>query len=101
MPFSKKFLEATSKDEALRAELEREILEALITYLREKGIELEAGQVTGEALTELLKERGLEEEATKIAESVIERFSKAHGFEDEQDVQDEELVLDELDAVAG
>ena len=65
MPFSKKFLEATSKDEALRAELEREILEALIAYLREKGIELEADQVTGEALAELLKELGLEEGSYK------------------------------------
>ena len=97
-PISKKLLQAASKDAALRAELERELLAELDALLREKGVEVEDDQTTGEALARLLEERGLEKEAEKVAESVIERFSKAHGFEDEQD---EELVLDELDAVAG
>ena len=77
MAVSKKFYEAVSKDEALRAELEQATLEALAAFL---------------------KERGLEDEAAKAAEAAAAKVAEAHGFAPEEA---EKLDLDELDAVAG
>ena len=77
MAASKKFYEAASKDEALKAEAEQAALDALGAFLKEKG---------------------LEEEATKIVDEAVEKVAEAHGFEPETVVR---LDLDELDAVAG
>ena len=81
MPVSKEYLEAVSKDPALRAEAE---------------------QASLEALGELLEERGLEDEAAKVLEAAAEKVARAHGFEPvDEDEGAEKLSLDELDAVAG
>ena len=77
MAVSKKFYEAASKDEALRAELERATYGALEAFLRECG---------------------LEEEAAKATEAAVEKVAEAYGFVAEGP---EVLDLDELDAVAG
>ena len=77
MTVNKKFLEAVSKDEALKSELE---------------------QATLEALGEFLKSKGLEEEAGKIAEAAMEKVAEAHGFKADEMT---ELSEDELEAVAG
>ena len=74
---SKKFLEAVSRDSALKSELE---------------------QATLEALGEFLKSKGLEEEAGKIAEAAMEKVADAHGFKADEMT---ELSEDELEAVAG
>ena len=74
---SKKFLEAVSKDSALKSELE---------------------QATLAALGEFLKSKGLEEEAGKIAEAAMEKVAEAHGFKADEMT---ELSEDELEAVAG
>ena len=77
MAASKKFYEAASKDESLRAEAEQAMYGALDAFLKEKG---------------------LEEEAIKVVEKAIEKVAEAHGFAPGASV---ELDLDELDAVAG
>ena len=77
MAVNKKFYEAASKDEALKAEAE---------------------QAAYGALQALLEERGLEEEAAKAVEAAVEKVAAARGFEPETSVR---LDLDELDAVAG
>ena len=77
MAVSKKFYEAASKDEALRAELEQAALEAL---------------------GDLLEERGLGQEAAKVLEAAATKVAEAHGFVPDTS---EALDLDELDAVAG
>ncbi|MBQ9001304.1 MAG: hypothetical protein IJ087_05570 [Eggerthellaceae bacterium] len=77
MAVSKKFYEAASKDEALRAELE---------------------QATYGALGAFLKEHGLDQEAAKAVEAAAQKVAEAHGFAPEDA---DELDLDELDAVAG
>ncbi len=77
MKVNKKFLEAVSKDEALKVELEQAALEAL---------------------GEFLKSKGLEAEARKIAEAATEKVAEAHGFRADDM---EEISDDELKAVAG
>ena len=77
MKVNKKFLEAASKDSALKAELEHATLEAL---------------------GEFLKSKGLEEEAGKVAEAAMEKVAEAHGFKADEMI---ELSDDELEAVAG
>ena len=77
MKVNKKFLEAASKDSALKSELE---------------------QATLEALGEFLKSKGLEEEAGKVAEAAMEKVAEAHGFKADEMI---ELSDDELEAVAG
>lgn len=77
MTVSKKFFEAVSKDEALKAELE---------------------QATLEALGEFLKSKGLEEETGKIAEAAMTKVAEAHGFKADEM---QEVSEDELKAVAG
>ena len=77
MTVNKKFLEAVSKDSALKSELEHATLEAL---------------------GEFLKSKGLEEEAGKIAEAAMEKVAEAHGFKADEMT---ELSEDELEAVAG
>ena len=77
MAVSKEFYEAASRDEALRAELERATLEAF---------------------GELLKERGLEEEAAKATEAAAEKVAEAHGFELADAA---ELDIDDLEGVSG
>ncbi len=77
MTVSKKFLEAASKDSALKAELEQATLEALGEFLKSKGLEAEAG---------------------KIADAAMTKVAEAHGFKADEM---EELSEDELKAVAG
>ena len=77
MTVNKKFLEAVSKDEALKSELEQATLEALGEFLKSKGLEAEAG---------------------KVAEAAIEKVAEAHGFKADEM---EEVSTDELEAVAG
>ena len=77
MTVNKKFLEAVSKDSALKSELEHATLEAL---------------------GEFLKSKGLEEEAVKIAEAAMTKIAEDHGFKSEEMT---ELSEDELEAVAG
>ena len=77
MKINKKFLEAASKDSALKSELEHATLEAL---------------------SEFLKSKGLEEQAGKVAEAAMEKVAEAHGFKADEMI---ELSDDELEAVAG
>ncbi len=77
MTVSKKFLEAASKDSALKAELE---------------------QATLAALGEFLKSKGLEAEAAKITEAAMTKVAEAHGFKADEM---EDISGDELEAVAG
>ena len=77
MAVSKEYLVAVSQDATLRAEAENAAFEALVDFL---------------------KERGLEEEAGKAIEAATEKFAEAHGFKPEYSGS---LDLDELDAVAG
>ena len=77
MAVSKEYLVAVSQDATLRAEAENAAFEALVDFL---------------------KERGLEEEAGKTIEAATEKFAEAHGFKPEYSGS---LDLDELDAVAG
>ena len=77
MSLNKNFLEAVSKDEALKSELEQATLAALGEFLKSKGLEAEAG---------------------KVAEAAIEKVAEAHGFKADEM---EEVSTDELEAVAG
>ena len=77
MAVSKKFLEAVSTDEALKAKVEQAALEALGEFLKSKGLEAEAAKVTEEAMT---------------------KAAEAHGFKAEEM---EEVSTNELEAVAG
>ena len=77
MTVNKKFLEAVSKDSALKSELEHATLEALGEFLKSKGLEAEAG---------------------KVAEAAMEKVADAHGFKADEMI---ELSEDELEAVAG
>ena len=77
MTVNKNFLEAASKDSALKAEVEHAALEALC---------------------ELLKAKSLEEDAAKITEAALEKVAEAHEFKSDEMV---ELSEDELEAVAG
>ena len=61
MAVSKEYLVAVSQDATLRAEAENAVYDALVDFL---------------------KERGLEEEATKALEAA-EKFAEAHGFKPE------------------
>ncbi len=72
MKVNKKFLEAVSKDEALKAELEQAALAALGEFLKSKGLEAEAG---------------------KITEAATEKVAEAHGFraDDMEEISDDEL----------
>lgn len=77
MAVSKKFLEAASKDANLQRDLDKATIVALGKFLKEKGLEAEAG---------------------KIASEVMEKFAEAHGFKAEAM---ESISEDELEAVAG
>ena len=77
MTINKRFLEAASKDEALKSEVEEAALEALCEFLKAKG---------------------LEEETAKITEAAMVKVAEAHGFRSDEMI---ELSGDELEAVAG
>lgn len=81
MSASKDLYEAASKDEALKAELERASWEALGAFLRERGLERDAAGA-------------VEAAARKVAEAHGLGLGPAAGTA-------AELDLDELDAVAG
>lgn len=50
MTVNKKFLEAVSKDEALKAEVEHAAVEALSEFMKARGLEEEAAKITEAAL---------------------------------------------------
>jgi predicted house-cleaning noncanonical NTP pyrophosphatase (MazG superfamily) len=77
MTINKRFLEAASKDEALKLEVEEAALEALCEFLKAKG---------------------LEEETAKITEAAMVKVAEAHGFRADEMT---ELSEDEFEAVAG
>ena len=77
MALSKKFLDAVSKDPALKAEVDNAVLGTL---------------------NEFLKARGLTDEAGKATASAMEKIAEAHGFKAEAM---EEVDEDEMKAVAG
>ena len=77
MPISKKFLQAVSEDEALKAEVAR---------------------ASYEALGELLKEKGLEDEAAQVLAAAAEKVAEAHGFEL---ADDDAIDIDDLEDVSG
>ena len=81
MSASKDLYEAASRDEALKAELER---------------------ASWEALDAFLKERGLERDAAGAVEAAARKVAEAHGLSAGPAAGTAaELDLDELDAVAG
>ena len=81
MSASKDLYEAASRDEALKAELERASWEALDAFLRE---------------------RGLERDAAGAVEAAARKVAEAHGLSAGPAAGTAaELDLDELDAVAG
>ena len=77
MAVSKKFLQAVSEDEALKAEVAR---------------------ASYEALGELLKEKGLEDEAAQVLAAAAEKVAEAHGFEP---ADGDALDIDDLEEVSG
>ena len=103
MTVNKRFLEAASKDEALKSEVEHAALEALGEFLIAKGLKEEAGkieleQTKLESLDKFLIAKGFCEEAAKITEAAIVKVAEAHGFKSDEMI---ELSEDELEAVAG
>lgn len=103
MTVNKRFLEATSKDEALKSEVEHAALEALGEFLIAKGLKEEAGkieleQAKLESLDKFLIAKSFGEEAAKITEAAMTKVAEAHGFKADEMI---ELSGDELEAVAG
>jgi hypothetical protein len=103
MTVNKRFLEAASKDEALKSEVEEAALEALGEFLKAKGLKEEAGkieleQAKLESLDKFLIAKGFCEEAAKITEAAMTKVAEAHGFRSDEMT---ELSEDELEAVAG
>ncbi|MBQ3394713.1 MAG: hypothetical protein IJG55_00095 [Synergistaceae bacterium] len=103
MTVNKRFLEAASKDEALKSEVEHAALEALGEFLIAKGLKEEAGKIELEqaklkSLDKFLIAKGFGEEAAKITETAMTKVAEAHGFRSDEMI---ELSEDELKAVAG
>ena len=103
MTINKRFLEAASKDEALKSEVEEAALEALGEFLIAKGLKEEAEkieleQAKLESLDKFLIAKGFCEEAAKITEAAMTKVAEAHGFRADEMT---ELSEDELEAVAG